>query len=188
MNIVGERVALGPLRQDLVPLYHRWRNDFWIQRSYGGSLAPTTLEEREEWYQREAVAADAVWFTIYERETDRPIGMTDLFNIERDQGLAWFGMLIGETDSRGKGFGAETTRLMLDYAFTALNLHVVMLTVDEFNQAGRRAYENAGFREVGRIREATLVAGRRYDRIVMDCIATSFESPVIRAILDPGDA
>jgi hypothetical protein len=26
LNVVGERVALGPLREDLLPLYGRWIN------------------------------------------------------------------------------------------------------------------------------------------------------------------
>lgn len=184
-NIIGDRVALGPLRRDLLPLYVRWRNDFWIQRTYGNPLIPSTVEDRTAWYERMAVTTDALWFTIYERATERPIGITDLFNLERDQGLAWFGMMIGEADARGKGYATETARLMLDYAFTALNLHVVTLTVDEFNHAGYRAYKKAGFHESGRIRGATLVAGRRYDRIVMDCIATGFESPVLRRLLEP---
>jgi diamine N-acetyltransferase len=185
LNVTGERVALGPLRRDLVPLYHRWRNDFWIRRTYGGTLEPVTLEDHEAWYEREAVTTEAIWFTIYERATLRPIGLTDFFMLERDHGLAWWGMVIGEADCRGKGYASETARLMLDYAFTALNLHTVVLTVDEFNTAARRAYTKAGFTENGRMRGATLVAGRRYDRIVMDCIASEFESPFLRSILEP---
>jgi len=184
-NVVGEQVALGPLRRDLVPLYTRWRNDFWIQRTYGEGLVPTTLETQTAWYERAAVTSNALWFTIYERETARAIGLTDLFDIERDHGIAWFGMLIGEADARGKGYAAETARLMLDYAFTLLTLHVVVLTVDEFNHAARRAYEKAGFRESGRISGGTFLAGRHYDRVLMQCVATDFESPVLRRLLDP---
>jgi RimJ/RimL family protein N-acetyltransferase len=77
---------------------------------------------------------------------------------------------------------------MLDYAFTALELHTVVLTVDEFNTAARRAYTKAGFVENGRLRGATLLAGKRYDRIVMDCTAEGFESPVLLKILQPGAA
>jgi len=32
INIVGEKVALGPNRQDLVSLYQRWYNDFAVLR------------------------------------------------------------------------------------------------------------------------------------------------------------
>jgi RimJ/RimL family protein N-acetyltransferase len=185
VNMVGERVALGPLHRDLIPLYATWRNDFWIQRTYGSPLIPTTIESQTEWFERESVSSAALWFTIYERESMRPIGLTDLFDLEQDHGIAWWGMAIGEADCRGKGYAAEVARLMLDYAFTALNLHTVVLTVDEFNMAARRAYTRAGFRESGRIRGATHLAGKRYDRIVMDCIASEFESPVLRAILEP---
>jgi RimJ/RimL family protein N-acetyltransferase len=156
-----------------------------VQRTYGGDLTPRTLEEREAWYEREAVSTDAIWFTVYEKETARPIGLTDFFNIEPDHGLAWWGMFIGEADCRGKGYGGETARLMLDYGFTALNYHVVLLTVDEFNTAARRAYAGAGYRESGRVRGATLLAGKRYDRIVMDCVATEFENPTLRVLLEP---
>jgi RimJ/RimL family protein N-acetyltransferase len=187
-NIVGERVALGPLVRDIVPLAHRWYNDFWIMRTYGGALAGKPIEAIERWYEREIENEDARWFVIHERATDRAIGLTDLFQIEQDHGLAWFGMMIGEADVRGKGYATETTRLMLDYAFTALNLRTVMLSVDEFNSAGRRAYARAGFREAGRVRGATLVAGKRYDRIIMDCVADEFDSPVLRAMLEPTTA
>lgn len=184
-NIVGERIALGPLADDHVSLYHRWRNDFWVQRTYGGALLPKTLETQETWYEREAQTENAIWFTIYELESGRPIGLTDFFNLEQDHHLAWWGMMIGEADCRGKGYGTETARLMLDYGFTALNLHTVVLTVDEFNTAARRAYSRAGFTESGRIRGATLLAGKRYDRILMTCVSTEFESTLLRDLLEP---
>jgi diamine N-acetyltransferase len=183
-TIVGERIALGPMQRELIPRYHKWRNDLWIQRTYGNSLEPKLLEDQERWFDGLS-DSDAIWFTIFELETGDAIGATDLFQIEREHGLAWWGMMIGEADARGKGYAAEVARLMLDYAFTALNLHVVTLAVDEFNTAARRAYERAGFKETGRMREATYVAGTRYDRIVMDCLASEFNSPVLRALLAP---
>ena len=36
-NIDGERVALGPLRRDLLPLYQRWINDFTALRTLGAA-------------------------------------------------------------------------------------------------------------------------------------------------------
>jgi len=52
-----------------------------------------------------------------------------------------YGIEIGESDARSRGVGTETTRLMLDFAFTALGLHNVMLTISELNPGGPRAYE-----------------------------------------------
>jgi RimJ/RimL family protein N-acetyltransferase len=97
-------------------------------------------------------------------------------------------MLIGEGDCLGEGYGTETTRLMLDYAFAALGLQPGLLDVDEFNDAGRRAYEKAGFRECGRWRGASPMLGRRWDRIPMDCVASEFESPVLGRVFVPDEA
>jgi RimJ/RimL family protein N-acetyltransferase len=192
LNITGERVALGPLRRDLIPLYQRWRNDFWVQRTFGDEPLPVSVDARAAWYEREAQATDAHWFTIYEKLDDdagsttfRPIGTTDLFNISDRFRTGQFGMLIGEADARGKGYGTEVARLMLDFAFTALGLHNVMLTVAAYNLAGRRAYEKAGFREFGRRREADNLAGVVYDEIYMDCLASEFESPVLGRVFVP---
>jgi RimJ/RimL family protein N-acetyltransferase len=190
VNIVGERVALGPLRRDLIPFYNRWRNDFEVQRTFGDLPKGVTIDETTAWYEEAAETSHALWFTIYEAGTWRPIGRTDLFELDWRNGTARFGIMIGETGSRGKGYGTETTRLMLDYAFIALGLQTILLEVDEFNYAGRRAYEKAGFRECGRWRGASPmpVAGRRWDRILMDCVASEFESPVLGRVFAPEEA
>ncbi len=74
---------------------------------------------------------------------------------------------------------------MLDYAFSALGLHNVLLLVDEFNVAGRRAYTKAGFRECGRRRQCRARAGQRWDTIYMECLSSEFSSPVLARILAP---
>lgn len=186
LNIVGERIALGPLRRDLVPLYARWRNDFYIQRTFGNLPSPVTVEQQMKRFEDQATSNGEVhWFTIYERESLRPIGSTDIFAIDYRWRVGQFGMQIGEADARGKGYGTEVTRLMLDFAFTALGLNNIMLTVAEYNLAGRRAYEKAGFREMGRRRQADIMNGVVYDEIYMDCIASEFESPVLGRIFIP---
>ncbi|HEX2282924.1 MAG TPA: GNAT family protein [Thermomicrobiales bacterium] len=184
INITGQRVALGPLRRDLIPLYARWRNDFTVQRTFGDPPRPVTEGQRAAWFEEQSNSA-AEWFTIYGLNPFRPIGTTDLFNIDFRYSIAQFGMLIGEADARGRGLGTEVVRLMLDYAFTALGLNNVMLTVSEYNIAGRRAYERAGFREFGRRRQADSIGGQRYDEVYMDCLASEFVSPVLGRVFVP---
>lgn len=185
VNIVGERVALGPLRRDLLPLYQRWINDFSTLRTVGMPPRPLTAEQEQGWYERQSTAEGEAAFTIYERATGRPIGTTSLHGIDYRNRSATFGIMIGEVDARGQGYGTETTRLMLDYAFTALGLHSVMLTVAEYNLAGQAAYARAGFRVFGRQRQCRLMGGRLWDTIYMDCLATEFESPVLARVFAP---
>ena len=181
----GEQVALGPLRRDLVPLYQRWMNDIATGRNLG-NLPPQTLEQEIRWYEEAAASATGRTFTVYERATWRPIGNVGLMGIDFQHGRAEFGILIGEQSCRGKGYGTEATRLVLDYAFTALGLHNVQLRVFSFNHAAIRAYQKAGFREFGRRHACYRFAGRRWDDVHMEALADGFASPVLLRQLGMG--
>ncbi len=183
VNVVGERVALGPLRRDLLPDYHRWVNDFATASRVGMPPEPWTLERETAWYDQ--AAADATVFTIYVRAGWRAIGTCALTQVDHRHGTAGIVVHIGEPRDHGRGYGTEAVRLLLDYAFTALGLHNVLLQVDEANPAARRAYEKAGFKEIGRRRQAVRGARGRTDEIYMDCLAAEFDSPVLGRVFEP---
>jgi diamine N-acetyltransferase len=186
-NIVGKAVALGPLRRDLLPLYLEWFNDFAALRNLDDAPRPRTLEAREQWYEQRTTDERAAWFTIYATDGWQPLGTTAWGAIDYRNRTAEYFVYIGAHGNRGKGYGTEATRLMLDYAFTALGLHNVMLAVVAFNLAAIRAYEKAGFREIGRRREAWWMGGKLWDVIYMDCLATEFTSPVLSKIFVPDE-
>lgn len=207
LTIVGERVALGPLRRDLIPDYTRWLNDFEVIRTLGTTPVPMTIEAETAWFERASANSAAPHFTIYVRASwatgeqvyDPPvddetselawlaIGTTALNGIDWRNRTAEFGILIGAAGARGRGYGTETARLMLDYAFTALGLHSVMLRVHEYNLAGRRAYAKAGFTEFGRRRRAQWLGGKFWDTLYMDCLASEFTSPILATIFAPDE-
>jgi RimJ/RimL family protein N-acetyltransferase len=155
-------------------------NDFDVLRSLGVPMKPVTLEGESDWYEKTAKGDEKnVHFTVYERATKRPIGNAGLHGIDHKNRVAVFGIVIGEKECWGKGYGTETTRLVLDYAFTCLGLHAVRLNVYAYNERGIRAYKRAGFKEAGRLREARRLGGQAWDDVLMDCLATEFESPVL---------
>jgi RimJ/RimL family protein N-acetyltransferase len=182
LTLVGEKVALGPLRRELVPLYQRWMNDFEVTRTIGRPMWPLTREAEEDWYEGAARGEREVTFTAYERASLRPIGNSGLMGIDHQRRVAEFGILIGEKDCWGKGYGTETTRLVLDYAFHGLGLHNVMLRVYAHNLGGIRVYERAGFRLIGRRRDSWRMGDLVRDELYMDCLATEFESPYLRRL------
>lgn len=187
VNIEGDLVALGPLRRELIPLFERWFNQFEMLRSLGIPPGPMTLEAETGWYDMASTSTSAITFVIYERASMQPIGDTSLVDIDYRNGTATFGIAIGEQSARGKGYGTEATRLILDYAFTALGLRNVMLVVYEFNAGAQRAYLKAGFREIGRRRKSRFMGGRFWDDIYMDCVAEEFESPVLARVFAPDE-
>jgi RimJ/RimL family protein N-acetyltransferase len=74
---------------------------------------------------------------------------------------------------------------MLEYGFTVLGLHNIILKVLSFNERGIRAYQTAGFREIGRRRQARWIGGRPADLVYMDCLSSEFEGRHLRHLLPP---
>jgi diamine N-acetyltransferase len=181
LDAVGERVALGPIRKDLLDVYTRWVNDVEVRHGLT-NLGLYTPESEEAWYAEASTAMgkpepESVTFTIYDRSDGGPVGTTSLFTIQWRLSRARFGILLGER--RGAGLGSEATRLTLDWAFTVLGLHNVMLEVLPWNARAIRAYERAGFRMIGRRRDALVSFGRRCDEVLMDAVASEFEGSVL---------
>ncbi|GIW04685.1 MAG: hypothetical protein KatS3mg059_1305 [Thermomicrobiales bacterium] len=71
LTVSGERVALGPLRRDLLPQYQRWINDLGAAQNLGMIPRPVTQEAEAAWYDR-MVAGNDILFTIYERSHVAP--------------------------------------------------------------------------------------------------------------------
>ena len=179
--ISGERAALGLLRRDQLPRLAVWFNDPDVRR--GLAHRGIVNEDAETaWYERTTEAAGQprpteVPFAIHDAADGELVGVCGLENIDHNFSRADFGIFLGQR--RGTGIGADATRLVLDWAFTIIGLHNVMLESYEFNEQAIRAYERAGFRVIGTRRDSVRALGRRWDSVLMDATAEGFDSPVL---------
>src|SRR5919204_2253467 len=178
--VAGQRVGLGALRRDLIPTYLRWRTDLEVLRGQGASTQVPTVEAMQAWYERATTPGNGeVHFTIYDLNDLAPVGTALLVRVDPHAGTAEFGLTIGER--RNQGLGSEATRLVLDWAFTVMGLHNVLLVTFSWNRPAIRAYSKAGFREIGRRRGAVVTFGQRYDQVLMDAVAEEFTDSVLTA-------
>jgi diamine N-acetyltransferase len=175
INFAGETIALGPLRRELISVYMDCNNDFQTTRTLAISR-PVTEEELIAAIDRFAKMESCVFFTIYEKASMKPIGITFLTEIDYKHRTAEFNIVISDSSSHGKGYGTETTKLMMDYAFSVVGVHNLQLRVYEFNKAAIRVYEKAGFRTYGTRRESHFIGGRMWDTMYMECLAADFTS------------
>jgi RimJ/RimL family protein N-acetyltransferase len=175
VNIVGEKIALGPLRREVMDTFDlQWGNDFAVTVTHGHLPFPVTAEMAAGRYERILQAVPELWFLIYERATWRPLGFTHFSQMNRVFQTAEFNISIGAKDCWGKGYGTETTRLMLQYAFATLGFNMIWLRALATNERAIRAYTRAGFREAGRLREAQRLGQQAFDIVYMDCLAREF--------------
>jgi RimJ/RimL family protein N-acetyltransferase len=166
-QIVGRMVALRRPHPSDLPAVLRWYRDREIGRLTRYQSRPMTEPEVERFFQMRMLAPDALAYCIVELPAWRLIGFTTFSSLDGDNGSVLFHITIGERDAWGRGLGTEATSLMLGHAFERLGLHRVGLSVFSYNLRAIRAYEKAGFRIEGRLREAITREGRYFDEIQM---------------------
>mgnify|MGYP005821395851 FL=1 len=114
-----------------------------------------TYEQIVTEYVRYNLDPSKLQFTITLKPEDKPIGKIYLSRINRDDdSLDITRIYIADPANRGKGYGEEALRLILEYAF--INLHMERVTIDHFekNKVAASLYEKIGFSNEGLMRNA----------------------------------
>lgn len=183
----GERVALGPLRHDLLDTFMRWGNDLPTSRNLG-AWGAATAESNAAWLARHDDPADTSLceFLIYELATWRPLGVVALHHVDARNRAGEFATVIAERDARGQGYGTEAARLLLGYGFETLALHNILLRYYAFNPASGRLARRLGFREIGRQTGALVIAGQRWDMHYMELLDRDFAAGATTDAAAPG--
>jgi RimJ/RimL family protein N-acetyltransferase len=184
LNITGDRVALGPLRDEHFTQIAHWENDYATERFFTVPGPRRLADIRRNFTEGDLAGPTSVVFALYEAATLRFIGLAGLFNLDHLSRTAEFFILIGPADARGRGYGVEATRLVLDHAFIALGLVSVRLVVFSYNPGAMRTYEKAGFKPAGVLRRNKMMGGKLWDTILMDILAEEFESPVLARVME----
>jgi RimJ/RimL family protein N-acetyltransferase len=182
-KLAGEKCYLSPCIPEDAEHWVAWFSDLEVTIPLGDeAYTPTSLEGEQEAIQQ-ILARNSHVFSIVDIKTDQPIGRCMFFNVDAVNRAAMLGIVIGEKGLWDQGYGQEAMHLLLDYGFNLLNLNSVMLGTFSFNERAIRCYEKVGFRLVGRRREARIIAGEKYDIILMDILADEFESPVVKPMM-----
>lgn len=91
------------------------------------------------------------------------VGLTSLDqNKTRNHRTAEYSVLI-DPSKTGKGYGTESVKKLLDYAFNVLDLEVVYGEILATNTPGLRLAEKVGFKEEGTLRSRYYKNGKRVD-------------------------
>lgn len=175
MILTGERLLLEPLQPaDALPLHRLLHDPETMRYMVLGRTAPSAQRwvadlmdgwpRHVAWGVKLRPKADPV---MIGRAHLLPFGVVGLWNLDWLARKAEFRIVLKlAPHERGHGLGTEATRLVIAYAFTALNLERIWLGTAAENTAARRCFEKCGFQQEG-VLEGDFLGpdGRRTDNV-----------------------
>jgi RimJ/RimL family protein N-acetyltransferase len=178
----SEHVCLGPINYEKdAEIEARWSENAdylrMVSLEPARPASPVQIKKKyEEIEKRQEEDKNLFFFTIRMRADDRLIGFARLEWIDWSNGCGYVSLGIGDPNDRKQGYGAETLRLLLRFAFDELNLHRLTAIIPEYNAAALRLFTKTGFVEEVRRRQAVNRFGRRWDLLHLGILRDEWEA------------
>ena len=176
MNIKGRKVSLRAVELEDLELLHKWANDPEIRNQLVGWHFPRSRAYMEKWFER--IQADELnqRFAIETPDLGL-IGTANLVDIDWKNNHAFHGMILGDKDIRGKGYGIDTIMAVMRYAFDELHLERLEGAMIEYNQISMSVYcDKCGWKEEGRMRNWFFRKNRYWDKIIVGITRDDYNS------------
>lgn len=175
--IVGERIYLREVRlSDVNENYYGWMNDSQVTQYLESRFYPNSREYLQEYVKNKMGNPNEILLAIVVKEDDKHIGNIKLGPINWIHRIGDIGILVGEKDYWGKGYGTEAIKLMVSYAFNTLNLHKLTAGCYAPNEGARRAFQTAGFKVEGVRKNHCFCGGKYVDGILLGLLNPKAET------------
>lgn len=164
----GQKVLLRAMTRDDLERLCQFNNDVEVEVAGGGDPPiPQSLARLQADFDANVGKGgrDGTSFAI---EADGVfIGGCALFQFDAVARTCSLGITIGDKNYWGRGYGTDTVRVLLEYAFRLQNLRRVYLSVNSSNARAIGAYQRCGFVEEGRLRSHVWSNGQYIDLVQM---------------------
>lgn len=173
----GKKICLAPIDYEKdAEVESKWTQDAEYLRLVSSDparpLSPAQLKKQYEKVEKKSKEdKNFFYFTIRTLGDERLVGFTQLYWIEWNHGNGLVSLGIGDPADRRQGYGTEALELALRFAFDELNLFRLSARVPAYNQVALRLFQNAGFIEEVRRRQAIHRDGRFWDMLHLGVLA-----------------
>lgn len=178
--LYGKRVRLRLLESGDLRAIAEWRNKPEIADNFFSSW-PIALSEQQYWHQKYLQTANDRMFiieiTIQVKDAKmwQPIGTLSLCNINYRNQVAELGrVMLGDKKHEKQGYMSEAIKLLLDFAFDAININRVYVETFEENRKAIALYEGCGFKKEGLMRQAVWKAGNHRNLYLMSILRKEY--------------
>ncbi len=174
MNILGNKVTLRSIEKHDLDQLHVWANDPTTQDIIGNIHFPSSREYQDSWFSKLQSDNLNQRFAIT-TEQDGLIGISSIMNIDWRNRHAWHGIVLGDKDIRGKGYGIDTVMATMRYAFDEMNLERLDGSIIEYNNISYSMYCNKlGWNIEGRKKNYYFRKGKYYDQIIVGILKEDY--------------
>jgi len=144
-----ERLVLRAINteEDKLGDYLGWLRDVESNSFIQSARIDYRIEELIEFIKSVNSDVNAILFGIFLKSNFQFIGTLKIQPIDFTLGTAWLGIMIGNPEFRGRGYGREAMQGVLKFLFNSLKLKEVFLGVDLKNFDAIALYETLGFIE-----------------------------------------
>lgn len=133
--------------EDELEDYLGWLRDVESNSFIQSARIDYGIEELIEFIETVNSDVNAILFGMFLKSNFQLIGTLKIQPIDFTLGTAWLGIMIGNPEFRGRGYGSEAMQEVLNYLFNSLKLKEVFLGVDLKNFDAVALYESLGFSE-----------------------------------------
>ncbi|MEC5165929.1 diamine N-acetyltransferase [Flavobacterium sp. PL11] len=102
------------------------------------------------------------------------VGLVDLFDFDPKNNRAGVGIVIRGNENKNKNIGSEALALLIEYAFSNLNLHQLFANIGTENVASNALFTKFGFKKIGVKTGWILVKGKYKDEAMYQLINPYF--------------
>jgi len=175
-RLTGTRITLRGFGPSDIPHFRRWFADptvvrYWWLKDVPWARSPTVAALIL--FARAVLDKQAMFWTI-ERD-GRPIGHTNIRQIDRAAGHAVSSMFIGEKTEHGRGLAVDAIAIRNAYLFERCGLNKIKAIALSRNHAIHRVFEKAGYRLVGTASDDVSVGGQRHDVLLFELRRADWE-------------
>ncbi|MBB1139359.1 GNAT family N-acetyltransferase [Myroides sp. WP-1] len=170
-------IELKPLsKEDVIPFFTWLNDDEVIKYSMGLFQRLNSSEQIKNWFDSLFEEQQTYNIGIFLENTNQLIGYAGISGISTLNKSGEYFIFIGDKTQWGKGVGTIVTQKVIAYGFETLKLNRIMLTVSQPNIGGVKAYERAGFKVEGVLRDACYRDHAFHDKIVMSILQAEYDA------------
>ncbi|RIA46811.1 RimJ/RimL family protein N-acetyltransferase [Hephaestia caeni] len=181
VTLAGRYVTLRPIdRADRAELLEAFADG--LDNSFATIVpAEATIDGWFDQIEHDSAAGRAMVFTVLD-STGQVSGTTRFLRMAEAHRRLEIGGTVYARRVQRTGLNTDAKRLLLTYAFEALDCQCVQLRTDTLNRQSRRAIERLGARQDGVLRGHKVMPGHVRDTVVYSILA--HEWPGVRRNLD----